>query len=107
MAAPSAFDSDRPMAKRRAALRHDIGTAIAVAAAVVGLAAAAERRYRRILAVEADHIGALTGLGRLLARQHRFAEAATVWERAAAARPIAAFPGYQLARALYRSGRYQ
>src|SRR5712692_1879893 len=108
MAVPSASDRDRPpVVHRRTPFRHDVVAGIAAGAALVGLGAAAERRYRRILAVEADHPGALSGLGRLLARQRRFAEAAVVWERAAAARPTADFPAYQLARALYRSGRYE
>ena len=65
----------------------------------------AEERFRQAIKAKADHVGALFGLGRLLAAKERTAEAVTFLQSAAAIDPAHAHAHLALARALAAENR--
>lgn len=78
---------------------------------VLGLVARAENReddavaaFRRVLANDADDVGALVNLGQLLLQQRAYAEAVTVFRRAVELEPYNVSALYNLAVAHTRAG---
>ncbi len=79
---------------------------------VLGLIARSENRvddgiaeFKRVLVIDAHDVGALVNLGQLLMQRREYAEAVTLFRRAAEQEPFHVTATYNLAVALTRSGQ--
>jgi Flp pilus assembly protein TadD len=65
----------------------------------------AKAAFRKVLAVDAEDVGALVNLGQVLMQQREYAEAASVFRTAVDAEPYSVTAVYNLGMALTRAGR--
>lgn len=106
------YDNQLDEAAREAQAAADAQPAAAQPAYILGLIARAAgrsgeavERFRRVLAIDPNDVGAKIQLGQILVSDRQFAEAIPLLEEAALSEPFNATAAYGLATALTRAGR--